>query len=69
MGKPVRCRGWVGVKVASGKQAMESVEGSSFHDAGPTITKEDRGKKGASVLGEERAGVQQVPGGIAPTVQ
>jgi hypothetical protein len=41
---------------------MESVDGSRFHDAGPTITKDDRGKLGAAVLSEERAGVQKVPG-------
>ncbi len=44
---------------------MDGVDGSRFHDVGPTITKDDRGNQGAAVESEERAGMQEVPGIIA----
>ena len=40
---------------------MEGVDGNRFHDAGPAVAKDDGGKMGAAVEGEERAGVQKPP--------
>ena len=45
-------------------EAMESVDGSRFHDAGPTVAKCDGGEEGAAVESEERAGIQEMPGVI-----
>jgi hypothetical protein len=36
---------------------VEGVDGNRFHDAGPAVTKDDGGKMGAAVEGDEGARV------------